>query len=165
MTQPTTTDLREGDTPMIDNPSYGYIAPNGAELTITPQPDDRPLIEICAQDRHATAVLLYLASVTAAGFAEDLDRATEAAANGDTTVHNSEPRLDIAGDTIDVTPGPDDGIEPRVTIAATEHRPDGPASVAGEVPVSEAADMAAALRTAAVASGSGLARAEDGDQP
>jgi hypothetical protein len=161
MTTHTTTDLREGDTPMIDHPSYGYIAPNGAGLTITPQPDDRPLIEICAQDRHDAAVLLYLATITASKFAEDLDRATEAAANGDTTVHNSEPRLDIAGDAIDVTPGPDDGLGPRVTIAATEHREDGPASVAIEVPLNEAADMADALRAAA-SSGSGGSRAHDG---
>ncbi|MDT0381392.1 hypothetical protein RM572_21780 [Streptomyces sp. DSM 42041] len=147
---------------MIDNPSYGFIAPNGAGLTITPQPDGRPLVEVVAQDRHDTAVLLYLAAITAVRFAEDLDRAVEAAANGDTTVGVSDPRIDTAGDSIQVVPGPDDGIEPRVTISVEEHRgdPHGPASVAVEVPLNEAADMAAALRTAA--SGSAAARTQNG---
>lgn len=131
-------------------PLYGYIASNGAFLSVTPNPDERPLVEIVADDSRGTAAVLNFASITAAKFAEDLDRAIEAACAGDTTVHGSEPRIDTAGDSIQVTPGPDDGGLPRVTIAAEEHRadPDGHANVAVEVPVSDAVDLAAAIRTA-----------------
>lgn len=133
-------------------PTYGFTAPNGATLAITPrQVNDRQIVEIDTDNGRATSVLLYLTSATATKLAEDIDRAVEAADRGDTTVHGSEPRLDVSGDSITVTPGPDDGIGPRVTIAAVDRDADdeGDAAVVVEVPTDEAVDLAAAIRTAA----------------
>lgn len=133
----------------IDTPIYGYVAPNGAFLSITPQPDGRPLVEVCADDGHATSVLLYLHSDTATAFADDVDRATQAAATGDTTVRNSWPRVDVSGDSIHVVPGPDDGGVPRITITADEECCGDPVSVAVEMPLDAATALTKAIRTAA----------------